>query len=80
MASKKLFWIGFAFVIMGFFYYKMNYESGPLLFLPASPWIGGFISFFHMNPEFAKDLFKTYLGLAVGSIFAAFVLTIWKLK
>ena len=80
MHYKKLFWVGFATLFTGFMYYKINYASKFPSFLPASPWISGFIRFFNMNPNFANDILKTYLGLAVGSLFVIFILTCWNLK
>ena len=79
-STKRLFWSGFALAITGFLYYKFNYASTFPAFLPKSPWLGGFTNFFKLNPDFAQDIFKTYLGLGTGAVFVVFLLALWGLK
>lgn len=80
MNHKKIFWAGLATFITGFLYFKMNYKSTFPRALPESPWISGVTRFFHMNPDFASDIFSKYLGLGVGAMFVIFLLAIWGLK
>lgn len=80
MNQKRVFWTGFATLITGFLYYKINYAGNFPGFLPPSPWIGGFTRVLHINPEFAQSLFKNWFGLGLGTIFVIFILSVWGLK